>query len=80
MSEADFKAQVAEVKKDKNAPIVMIKPTKESVYKNLVDVLDEMQICGIGKFTVLDMGKEDDFVLENFKTNGSLTAQIDPSK
>lgn len=80
MSEADYKKLVAEAKKDKNSPIVMIKPTKESIYKNLVDVLDEMQICGIGKYTVLDMGKEDDFVLENFKTNGGLTAQIDRSK
>lgn len=80
LSEADYKAQISEVKKSKDSPIVMIKPTKQSVYKNLVDVLDEMQICGIGKYTILDLGKEDDFVLENFKTHGSLTAQIDRSK
>lgn len=80
LSEADYKAQTSEAKKDKNSPIVMIKPTKQSVYKNLVDVLDEMQICGISKYTILDLGKEDDFVLENFKTQGSLTAQIDRSK
>ncbi len=75
LPENDYRAQLAELKKDKDSPIVMIKPTKESKYKNLVDVLDEMQICGIGRYTILDMGKEDIFVLENYKTKGSLTAQ-----
>lgn len=75
LPEKEYKMQLSELKKDKDSPIVMIKPTKESYYKNLVDVLDEMQICGIGKYTILDMGKEDHFVLENFKTRGHLTAQ-----
>lgn len=75
ISEDELKKRVSELKKAKDAPNVMIKPTKNSNYKNLVDALDEMQICGIGKYTIMDVGEEDRFVLENYKTKGALTAQ-----
>jgi biopolymer transport protein ExbD len=39
----------------KQAPIVVIKATDESTYKNLVDILDEMQICNIGRYAVVDI-------------------------
>lgn len=38
---------------------VLIKPTKESRYKNLVDILDEMNIANIEKYAVIDATKED---------------------
>lgn len=77
LSDVDLREQITEAKKMKDSPIVMIKPTDKSNYKNLVDVLDEMQICSVGKYSILDVGDEDRFVLENFKTKGNLTAQID---
>ena len=77
LSDVDLREQITEAKKMKDSPIVMIKPTDKSNYKNLVDVLDEMQICSVGKYSILDIGDEDRFVLENFKTKGTLTAQID---
>ncbi len=40
---------------DKKAPIVIIKATNESSYKNLVDVLDEMSICNIGRYAIVDI-------------------------
>jgi biopolymer transport protein ExbD len=35
-----------------STPTVIIKPSDKASYKNLVDVLDEMQICNIGKYVI----------------------------
>lgn len=37
----------------KNGPIVIIKPSKKSNFKNLVDILDEMAITGIDTYTIV---------------------------
>ncbi len=55
ISDDDFKKLAAEVKADKAAPVVMIKASDKSSYKNLVDILDEMQICNIGKYAIVDI-------------------------
>jgi biopolymer transport protein ExbD len=34
--------------------IVIIKPSKNSNYGNLVDILDEMKITGIKSYSILD--------------------------
>jgi hypothetical protein len=42
---------------------VIIKPTKESRYKNLVDALDEMAITKVRYYVILDISKlEEDFI------------------
>ncbi len=42
---------------------VIIKPTKESKYKNLVDALDEMAITKVRYYVILDVSKlEEDFI------------------
>ena len=41
---------------------VIIKASDNATYKNLVDALDEMQICSIGKY-VIDKLNQDDFTL-----------------
>jgi hypothetical protein len=33
--------------------IVLIKPTKLSTYRNLVDVLDEMAICNVPTYAIV---------------------------
>ena len=42
---------------------IIIKATDNSSYKNLVDALDEMQICSIGKFVVDKLTPEDKSLL-----------------
>lgn len=79
ISDADFKGQMKELKK-KSDITVLIKPTKDSNYRNLVDVLDEMQICGIDKYAIVDPEDGDGFLMENLKTKGALTAMADPLK
>lgn len=80
MSEDEFKKRAAEIKNDKEAQIVVIKPTNEAVYANLVDALDEMQICSIGKYAVVDMSEGDQFLIENFKSKGAYGAQAEAPK
>jgi len=55
VTEAEFNKKLSEYKSAKGAPIVMIKATNESSYKNLVDILDEMQICNIGRYAIVDI-------------------------
>jgi biopolymer transport protein ExbD len=40
---------------DDTGPIVLIKPYKLSTYGNFVDILDEMSIIGIARYTVVDI-------------------------
>ncbi|OXB09402.1 ExbD/TolR family protein [Flavobacterium reichenbachii] len=40
--------------KPKNGPIVIIKPSKKSNFKNLVDILDEMTIAKIETYAIVD--------------------------
>jgi biopolymer transport protein ExbD len=55
LSEADFEKQKNEIIADKKAPIILIKGTEESNYKNLIDALDEMAICNIGRYAIVDI-------------------------
>jgi len=38
---------------------IIIKPTDKCSYKNMVDALDEMQICSIGKYVIDKITPED---------------------
>ena len=43
---------------------VIIKPTKDSRYKNIVDAFDEMKITNVALYVLLDISKqEEDFIL-----------------
>jgi len=55
ISEEDFTKQASEIKSNKSAPVVMIKSTDDASYKNLVDILDEMQICNIARYAIVDI-------------------------
>ncbi len=44
----------ASVGKPKNGPIVIIKPSKKSNFKNLVDILDEMAITKIDTYAIVN--------------------------
>lgn len=48
----------------KKGLIVIIKPSKKSTYKNLVDILDEMAICKVPTYAIVDITKAELAVLE----------------
>jgi biopolymer transport protein ExbD len=52
---------------DKKELIVLIKPTKESTYKNAVDVLDEMTINGVTRYAIVKTGVWDKQYLESHR-------------
>ena len=76
ISEDDFQKQATEIKGSKEAPVVLIKATDDASYRNLVDALDEMQICNIGKYAIVDITDGDKFLIDNLKSGGELTKQI----
>ncbi len=80
INENALKAQIEEIKKSKEGLNVVIKATKDSNYKNLVDALDEMQICGVDKYAIVDLQEGDNFLIENLKTKGALTAMAERPK
>jgi biopolymer transport protein ExbD len=70
-----YKKYVSEIKKSDNAsPIIVIKATDVATYENLVDILDEMQICGIASYAVSEITREDKYLILMFETKGTGTA------
>ncbi|MDR1563029.1 MAG: biopolymer transporter ExbD [Dysgonamonadaceae bacterium] len=67
ITEDAFNEQVKQIqdeaKKAKKAPTVMIKPSDLSSYMNMVDALDEMLICNIASYAVMDLDKGDRIIL-----------------
>lgn len=76
LSEEDYTKRVSEVKNGKETPTVIIKATDDASYKNLIDALDEMQICNIGKYVITDIADGDKFLLENYEKKGELSNNI----
>ena len=62
---SDIKAgKVADGQDKIETMTVVIKPTEGASYKNVVDVLDEMTICSIGKYVIDDISDDDLKLLE----------------
>lgn len=59
--------------KDKGM-IVIIKPSKKSKYRNLVDILDEMAIVGVPTYAIVN-----DFTPEETKLLGGASAAVTPA-
>ena len=55
---------------------MIIKAMDGAKYKNLVDALDEMQICNIGKYVIVNVNDGDEFLLKNYETSGELSRNI----
>lgn len=53
--------------------VVVIKPNKESTYKNTVDILDEMTINGVKRYALVDISAVEDQLIA--ATQGTPSAQ-----
>jgi biopolymer transport protein ExbD len=68
--------EIRDLKKaDKVGPIVLIKATDKVKYKNLVDIIDEMAICNIARYAIVDINDHELKLLEEYKKNNSVTAK-----
>lgn len=51
----------------KDTPTVIIKALDKSSYKNLIDALDEMHICGIGKYVIDKITPQEKDLIKKFE-------------
>ena len=72
----EYKKKVSEIKSGKNTPTVIIKATDDASYMNLIDALDEMQICNIGKYVITDIAEADEFLIKNYDAKGELSQNL----
>ncbi|MDR1783253.1 MAG: biopolymer transporter ExbD [Dysgonamonadaceae bacterium] len=82
ITEADYNTAVKDIQdrfnKAKKAPNVLIKPTDQATYKNMVDVLDEMLVCNIGFYQIAEPVEGDRHLL--YKKTGNLDYLTDAQK
>ena len=74
ISPNELKELIVKAKKSKEGSIVVVKPTNASRYENLVGILDEMQICNVGSYAIVDMTEGDQFLIDNYNSGGKLMA------
>ncbi len=79
ITDEQFTEESLKIKDDKSAPVVIIKATDKANYKNLIDALDEMQICSIGKYAIVDITPADEFLLANYEAKGTLNGNSVPA-
>ncbi len=65
-NEDEIKRHKAAVKQaEKKGLIVLIKPDDKSKYKNLVDILDEMLICNVARYAIVDLSESEKELIKN---------------
>lgn len=70
LPDTTFKRMVREVKADKNSYTYLIKTDDKATYKNVIDVIDELNINVVGKYVMVDILKPElDLVMEKVGTN-----------
>ena len=56
MADSTLNRKIKDIKKsDKKSPIILIKADEKAKYKNIVDIIDEMAICNIAGYAVVDI-------------------------
>lgn len=69
IADTTYKRMVKEAKASKETPTFLIKTDDKATYKNVIDLIDELNINLVGKYVVVDILKPElDMVLE--KTGG----------
>ncbi|MFA6923046.1 MAG: biopolymer transporter ExbD [Bacteroidales bacterium] len=66
VADSTMTKRIKEIKKeDKKAPVILIKAADDKVkYKNIIDVIDEMAICNIGSYAIVDITPQEKKLLE----------------
>ena len=76
ITQEDYTKQVSDIKNGKNTPVVIIKASDRATYKNLIDALDEMQICNIGKYVIDKITPGDLFLIKNKESKGAYSSKF----
>lgn len=67
---SQYKERLSKIKNADYTPSVIIKASDKATYDNLIQVLDEMQICSIGRYVIDKFADGDKAKIEAFK-NGT---------
>jgi biopolymer transport protein ExbD len=59
IADSVYKTKVREEKGKKEALTVLVKADDKAIYKNVIDVIDELNICNVGKYAVVDMSAKE---------------------
>lgn len=70
--DAAYRKELAKIKNERGVPNVIIKATDKATYENLISVLDEMQICGIGKYVIDKISDFDMQMIDYYKKGGNV--------
>lgn len=58
---------------DKKGPIVLIKADTAAKYKDIVNIIDEMAICNIASYAIVDIGQVETMMVDAVKAGTPLT-------
>lgn len=47
--------------------VVLVKPDITSTYENLVDILDELEICGVSRYALVEISEDDREIISKYK-------------
>lgn len=67
---AQYKERLSKIKNAEYTPSVIIKASDKATYNNLIQVLDEMQICSIGRYVIDKFAEGDKAKIDALK-NGT---------
>ena len=67
IADTTYKRLALAEKSKREALTVLIKADDKAVYKNIVDAVDELNICNVGKYAIVDMGKGELDILNSIK-------------
>lgn len=67
MADTTLKRLEVEAKGAKQALMVLVKADDKAKYKNIVDVLDELNITMVGKYAIVDLAQQEFDLINTFK-------------
>jgi len=75
ITQDSLRGAISQLKRDDDTgPIVLIKAYKNANYGNFVDILDEMNICGIARYTFMKIAWYEEKMVENAMASLTTTA------
>lgn len=79
IKEDAYKEEVKKLKNKKDGQVVIIKPTDDCTYVNLINALDELAICSIGTYAIDVPSEGDLWLIKNRESGGKLAEESDMS-
>jgi biopolymer transport protein ExbD len=67
MNEDTLKSRIVDIKGKKYALMVLVKTDDKAKYKNVIDIIDELNICLIGKYALVDLDTREYALINNFQ-------------